>query len=98
MSSMQMRARLLPLLGSFHGVYEFIFATTSRSEVPRFYTRIVNSKCKVKCDGIPILVLRSKVNHFSRADNPPNKHVPGSYTLWQEVFRWLLKMEQSRGI
>jgi hypothetical protein len=90
MSSMQMRPRLLLLLGSFHGVYEFIFAPKSRSEVPRFYTRIVNSKCKVKCDGVPILVLRSKVNHFSRADNPPNKHVPGSYTLWQEVFRWLL--------
>ncbi|KAJ7153860.1 hypothetical protein C8R43DRAFT_1126536 [Mycena crocata] len=35
-------------------------AASAPSILARFYARIMNSKCKVACDGVPVLILRSK--------------------------------------
>ncbi|KAJ6449035.1 hypothetical protein DFH09DRAFT_1118706 [Mycena vulgaris] len=35
-------------------------AASATGIIARFYTRIVNSKCKVRCDGVPTLIRRSR--------------------------------------
>ncbi|KAJ7936884.1 hypothetical protein B0H13DRAFT_2430847 [Mycena leptocephala] len=47
--------------------------------IARFFTRIQNSKCKVECDGVPILV--------------PLTHAT-SFCIREKIFHWLLEVEE----
>ncbi|KAJ7796304.1 hypothetical protein B0H14DRAFT_3158095 [Mycena olivaceomarginata] len=38
-------------------------AESATAIIARFYTRIVHSKCKIKCDGLPMLVRLANDNH-----------------------------------
>ncbi|KAJ6479038.1 hypothetical protein C8R45DRAFT_933816 [Mycena sanguinolenta] len=49
-------------------------AASASGIISRFYSRVVTSKCKIKCEGVPTLIIRSKHNgHFSNDPGDKNE-------------------------
>ncbi|KAJ6487476.1 hypothetical protein C8R47DRAFT_1127593 [Mycena vitilis] len=57
-------------------------AASAGSILSRFYQRVMKSKCDVECDGVPILVLRSK------GPNQYGKIYFVGCSKWQRTQRW----------
>ncbi|KAJ7106000.1 hypothetical protein C8R44DRAFT_745647 [Mycena epipterygia] len=57
-------------------------AASAGSILSRFYQRVIKSKCDVECDGVPILVLRSK------GPNQYGKIYFVGCSKWQRTQRW----------
>ncbi|KAJ7915765.1 hypothetical protein B0H13DRAFT_1871770 [Mycena leptocephala] len=57
-------------------------AASAGSILSRFYQRVIKSKCDVECDGVPILVLRSK------GPNQYGKVYFVGCSKWQRTQRW----------
>ncbi|KAJ7094163.1 hypothetical protein C8R44DRAFT_749669 [Mycena epipterygia] len=78
-------------------------AASAPRTMSRFYTRIMKSKCKIECNGIPIMVLRSKgpsphgkkffigCSKWSRNERYDHLSRPMSANINEDVLRFVME-------